>query len=67
MRPELPCRTCPYVYKIRELWILRSLPRTSGPAGALQEKLTNKQMVVRKEVDDVLGGSEAQPVRACVC
>ncbi|CAE7398586.1 POLR3K [Symbiodinium sp. CCMP2592] len=34
------CRTCPYVYKIRE-------------------KLSNKQVVIRKEVDDVLGGSEA--------
>ena len=25
-----------------------------------QEKLTSKQMIVRKEVDDVLGGAEAR-------
>ena len=28
-------------------------------AGNWQEKLSNKQVVIRKEVDDVLGGSEA--------
>ena len=33
------CRTCPYIYLIRE-------------------KLTSKQLIVRKEVDDVLGGAE---------
>ena len=30
------------------------------PTTFVEEKLTSKQMIVRKEVDDVLGGAEAR-------
>eukprot|EP00438_Fugacium_kawagutii_P009483 Skav204856 [mRNA] locus=scaffold1883:169069:170282:- [translate_table: standard] len=45
-------RTCPYIYQIR-------LDATQR-----EEKLTSKQMIVRKEVDDVLGGPKCGHDRA---